>query len=197
MPLRPLGSTPSVPLNQCPSAPLKNQSPSPRPNEGRQAPRSKSLDVVAEAQDDVDGSLKGLDQKQRQLDDQIHKSTIQKEQAIKLHERELRTRYAADSRQDARATEGKGHERESELPGFFTLAYLPLLESEPSGLDRSSSAPVLSDAADSRGILPDRQALQRADTDPASDDKSSLSRRGWTQEPLHPIQIKGEAWYSL
>ncbi|KAI4851437.1 hypothetical protein E4T45_05088 [Aureobasidium sp. EXF-8846] len=198
-PLRPLGSAPSASSHQSPSAPL-NQSPSPRPSEGRQAPRRSSLDVVAEAQDDVGGSLEGLDQKHPQLVDRIHNSTTQKEQAIKLHERELRTRRrisprssiqppgntmptywsadAADNRQDARATEEKGHERGSELPGPFTAAYLPLLDNGPSGPGRSLSAPVLSAAADPRRILPDRQVLQRANIDPAGDNESSLSRRG-------------------
>lgn len=178
------------------------QSPSLRPNEGRQASRRRSLEVVAGAQGDVDGFLKELDQKRRQLDDQIHKFIAQKEREFKLHERELRTRYrtptapstqspasaspststgppadTADSGQDAQATKEKGHERESELLGLFTPAYLPLLESRPPGLDRSPSAPVLSDPASSTPILPDRQALQRANTDPAGDSNSPSYRR--------------------
>lgn len=179
-----------------------SQSPSLRPNEGRQASRRRSLEVVAGAQGDVDGFLKELDQKRRQLDDQIHKFIAQKEREFKLHERELRTRYrtstapstqspgsaspttptgsladTADSNQDAQATKEKDHERESELLGLFTPAYLPLLESRPPGLDRSPSAPVLSDPVDATPILPDRQTLQRANTDPAGDNKSPSYRR--------------------
>jgi hypothetical protein len=201
-PSAPPDHSPSASSNQSPSVPL-NQSPSPRPNEGRQASRRRSLEVVAEAQGDVDGFLKELDQKRRQLDDQIHKFIAQKEREFKLHERELRTRYrapptpsihppgdasptitpadpsadAADGNQDAQATKDKDHERESELLGLFTPAYLPLLESRPSGPGRSPSAPVLSDTADSTPILPDRQALQRANTDPAGDNKSPSHRR--------------------
>jgi hypothetical protein len=199
----PSDQPPSIPSDRSPSTSL-NQSPSPRPNEGRQASRRRSLEVVAGAQGDVDGFLKELDQKRRQLDDQIHKFIAQKEREFKLHERELRTRYrsptapstqslgnaspttttptaqptdAADSNQDAQATKEKDHERESELLGLFTPAYLPLLESRPLGLERSPSAPVLSDPADSTSILPDRQALQRANTDPAGDNKSPSYRR--------------------
>jgi hypothetical protein len=209
-PPTPALSTPSVPSDQTPSvsstqvssAPL-SQSPSPRPNEGRQASRRRSLEVVAGAQGDVDGFIKELDQKRRQLDDQIHKFIAQKEREFKLHERELRTRYrtspspstqppgeasptttpadppadAADSNQDLRSTKEKDHERESELLGLFTPAYLPLLESRPSGPGRSPSAPVLSDPAESTPILPDRQALQRANTDPAGENKTPSYRR--------------------
>ncbi|CAD0099366.1 unnamed protein product [Aureobasidium mustum] len=193
----------SQPSNSTPDAP-PNQSPSPRPSEGRQASRRRSLEVVAEAQGDVDGFVKELDQKRRQLDDQIHKFIAQKEREFKLYERELRTRYrtqpspatkppghaspttpptdqpvhAAANTQDVRATNDKSHERESELLGLFTPVYLPLLESRPSGPGRSPSAPALSDTADSTLISPDRQALHRANTDPAGDNKSLSSRRG-------------------
>ncbi|KAK6008643.1 hypothetical protein QM012_000546 [Aureobasidium pullulans] len=193
----------SQPPNSTPDAP-PNHSPTPRPSEGRHASRRRSLEVVAEAQGDVDGFVKELDQKRRQLDDQIHKFIAQKEREFKLYERELRTRYrtqpspvikpsgsaspittpadqpvhAADSTQNARGTNGKGHERETELLGLFTPAYLPLLESRPSGPGRSPSAPALSDAADSTPISPDRQALQRANTDPSGENKSLSSRRG-------------------
>jgi hypothetical protein len=209
-PSQPPTSTPSVPSDQSPSASSNqvssahlSQSPSPRPNEGRQASRRRSLEVVAGAQGDVDGFIKELDQKRRQLDDQIHKFIAQKEREFKLHERELRTRYrtspapstqppgeasptttpadppadAAGGSQNARSTKEKDHERESELLGLFTPAYLPLLESRPSGPGRSPSAPVLSDPADSTPILPDRQALQRANTDPAGENKSPSYRR--------------------
>jgi len=201
--------TPSAPSGQpavistdLPLSASLSQSPSPRPTEGRQASRRRSLEVVAGAQGDVDGFIKELDQKRRQLDDQIHKFIAQKEREFKLHERELRTRYrsptapstqspgdasptvpadppahAADSNQDAQASKEKDHERESELLGLFTPAYLPLLESRPPGLDRSPSAPVLSDPATSTPILPDRQTLQRANTDPAGDNKSPSYRR--------------------
>ena len=201
---------PSVSLHQSPSASLDhsspaslNQSPSPRPTEGRQASRRRSLEVVAGAQGDVDGFLKELDQKRRQLDDQIHKFIAQKEREFKLHERELRTRYrtpttpsiqssgnaspstppavppadADETNQDVPATKAKTHERETELLGLFTPAYLPLLESRPPGLDRSPSAPGLSDPADSTPLLPDRHALQRANTDPAGDNNSPSYRR--------------------
>ncbi|KAG9523521.1 hypothetical protein KCV07_g2464, partial [Aureobasidium melanogenum] len=193
----------SQPPNSTPDAP-PNQSPSPRASEGRLASRRRSLEVVAEAQGDVDGFVKELDQKRRQLDDQIHKFIAQKEREFKLYERELRTRYrtqpppaikppgnasptttpadqpahAADNIQNARGTNEKSHERESELLGLFTPAYLPLLENRPSGPGRSPSAPALSDAAASTTISPDRQALQRANTDPAGDNKSLPSRRG-------------------
>ncbi|KAH0021898.1 hypothetical protein KCU96_g15707, partial [Aureobasidium melanogenum] len=193
----------SQPPNSTPDAP-PSQSPSPRASEGRQASRRRSLEVVAEAQGDVDGFVKELDQKRRQLDDQIHKFIAQKEREFKLYERELRTRYrtqpppaikppgnasptttptdqpanAADNNQETRGTNEKSHERESELLGLFTPAYLPLLENRPSGPGRSPSAPALSDAADSTTISPDRQTLQRANTDPAGANKSLSSRRG-------------------
>ncbi|KAI4720613.1 hypothetical protein E4T48_03112 [Aureobasidium sp. EXF-10727] len=197
-PSQPPDSTSDQPPNQSPSP-----SPGPRPAEGRQASRRRSLEVVAEAQGDIDGFVKELDQKRRQLDDQIHKFIAQKEREFKLYERELRTRYrslpapslqtpgnaspntapadplanVADTNRDARGTSEKDHERESELLGLFTPAYLPLLENRPSGPGRSPSAPVLGDTADSAAIVPDRQPLQRANTDPAGDNKIPSSRR--------------------
>ncbi|TIA50086.1 hypothetical protein D6C79_03230 [Aureobasidium pullulans] len=193
----------SQPANSAASAP-SNQSPSPRPAEGRQASRRRSLEVVAEAQGDVESFVRELDQKRRQLDDQIHKFVAQKEREFKLYERELRTRYrtpstpplqtpgtaspaatAANKPADAAPAKGesgntieKGHERESELLGLFTPAYLPLLESRPPAPGRSPSAPTLHDTGESTTIGPDRQALQRANTDPAVDSKSPSSRLG-------------------
>ncbi|KAI5259490.1 hypothetical protein E4T42_00288 [Aureobasidium subglaciale] len=180
-----------------------HQSPGSRPPEGRHAARRRSLEVVAEAQGDVDNFVRELDQKRRQLDDQIHKFIAQKEREFRLYERELRTRYrtpvttssqtsgraspttaadtpadAASTKRDTGSTSDKGHERESELLGLFTPAYLPLLESRPAGPERSPSAPTLSDPAEATAIGPDRQTLQRANTDPAGDNKSHTSRLG-------------------
>lgn len=188
--------------------PPSTQSPSPRSNEGRQASRRRSLEVVAEAQGDVDSFVRELDQKRRQLDDQIHKFIAQKEREFKLYERELRTRYRTPStpstpplhtsasgneppsplavdkpgdtavaKDDANHGNIPVHERESELLGLFTPAYLPLLDGRPPAPGRSPSAPPLIDTNASATIGPDRQSLQRANTDPVGDPSvKSLSR---------------------
>jgi hypothetical protein len=163
---------------------------SPRAADGRYASRCRSLELVAEAQGDVDSFVKEIDQKRRQLDDQIHKFISQKEREFKLYERELRTRYRTPSnpsapaplsptasdetlhavqvKEDAESPSKKSHERETELLGLFTPAYLPLLDSRPPAPARSPSAPPRTDtAASSDNLGPDRQALHRASTDPA------------------------------
>lgn len=175
-------------LNAAPptAAPVSAASPNQRPTaDTRHASRRRSLELVSEAQGDVDGFVKELDQKRRQLDDHIHKFIAQKEREFKLYERELRTRYRTPSNpppaspsittqpcvpanEDPTPAVDKGHERESELLGLFTPAYLPLLESRPAGPGRSPSAPPLTEAAASLDIGPDRQSLQRSHTDPAT-----------------------------
>ncbi|KAG9686378.1 hypothetical protein KCU95_g11696, partial [Aureobasidium melanogenum] len=195
--------SPSQPPDSTSHAPTNHHSPSLRPSEGRQASRRMSLEVVAEAQSDVDGFVKELDQTRRQLDDQIHKFIAQKERVHALRARVAHTlsrptralhtdlweslaHYppadqpsgASDTKRDAQGTNDKSHECGNELLSLFTPVYLPLLESRPLGPSRSPSAPALSDTDDSSTIVDDRQALQRANTDPAGDNKSLSYRRG-------------------
>ncbi|KAG9911413.1 hypothetical protein KCU81_g9760, partial [Aureobasidium melanogenum] len=149
------------------------------------------------------GFVKELDQIRRQLDDQIHKFIAQNERVEALRARVAHTlsrptralhtdlweslaHYppadqpsgASDTKRDAQGTNDKSHECESELLDLFTPVYLPLLESRPLGPSRSPFAPALGDTDDSSTIVDDRQALQRANTDPADDNESLSYRRG-------------------
>ncbi|KAG9625303.1 hypothetical protein KCV03_g10391, partial [Aureobasidium melanogenum] len=149
-------------------------------------------------------------------------NSLPRKREFKLYERELRARYrtppapsiqtsrnaspptppadqpsgASDTKRDAQGTNDKGHERKSELLGLFTPVYLPLLESRPLGPGRSPSAPALGDIADSSTIVPDRQALQRANTDPAGDNKSPSYKRGLGPRALSSGSDQGRSLVS-
>lgn len=163
-----------------PAAADSRSSSSPAQSLSRHAARRRSLELVAEAQGDVDGFVKEIEAKRRQLDEQIHKFISQKEREFKLYERELRIRYrtaatdspattASDESVQRKDDPDSPMKRETELLGLFTPAYLPLLDSRPPAPARSPSAPPLTDTP--TDIVPDRQALHRANTDPACDNK--------------------------
>lgn len=187
-------------------------------DEGRRASKKRSVEVVAEAKGDVHTFMDELEQKRRQLDEQIHKYIAQKEREYKLYERELRTKYrspgtatedatglhephkasqgtaqrdpmgrtdwprgavAEDADQESRnvnagrsvvkpdlAEARSSSEREKELLGLFTPAFLPLLDSKSPELNRSPSAPLLREISDTNALEPDRNALHRASTEP-------------------------------
>lgn len=175
--------------------------------------------MVAEANGDVVMFLKELDEKRKQLDEQIHKFIAQKEREFQRYEQEMRKKYLISQANDSsqagpvvalnptvaqavpdhvsepprlstqssaivednhesvrskidRKSANSGledirpsYEREKDFMGLFTPSFLPLLDGKPE-LNRSPSAPVLTDASQADLLPPDRQQLQRANTEP-------------------------------
>lgn len=189
------------------SNPLRGEPVRTSPREdGRRVTRRKSAESVAEANGDVAAFMRELEEKRRQLDDQIHKYIASKEREFKLFERDLRNKYRnAQKRAEptsATVNEGRteqsgldgeaeatGHdnnendirspkddglqeerpvrERDQELLGLFTPAYLPLLEDKARDIDRPPSAPPTTGPSDTVSLDQAGKALlQRANTDP-------------------------------
>ncbi|KAF1344613.1 hypothetical protein BDV97DRAFT_372998 [Delphinella strobiligena] len=61
--------------------------------ESRRAARRRSMDMVAGAHGDVRAFVEELEQKRKQLDEQIHKFVAQKEREFKRYEQETRRKY--------------------------------------------------------------------------------------------------------
>lgn len=236
---------PEGPTNSSPAPRHANTSPpskdAPNPigrDESRRALRRRSVEVVAEAKGNVHAFMEELEQKRRQLDEQIHKYISQKEREYKLYERDLRTKYRSPGEARTTAEDAAGStemqttsqttaqkdltkradppketeaenvdqgsssakserlaaisgledtrpssEREKEFLGLFTPAFLPLLDGKSPELDRSPSAPLLSEGSVTLVLEPDRRALHRANTDPLfnAGEVKRLERLGLTQ----------------
>ena len=90
-------AAPDVPTNE-PAA-----SSSPIRDESRKAYRIKSIEAIVEAKGDVQAFLEELEQKRRQLDEQIQRYIKQKDREYKFFERDLRVRYR-NAKQSGSAT---------------------------------------------------------------------------------------------
>lgn len=66
---------------------------SPARGETRRATRRRSIDLVAEANGDVEAFVQELDQKRKELDEHIHKFIAQKEREFRRYEQEIRKKY--------------------------------------------------------------------------------------------------------
>lgn len=184
------------------------------------------MDLVAEAKGDVVSFVQELEQKRKQLDEQIHRFMAAKEREYKRFEQEIRRQYQAatpsdptpavpqesspsptsnrpSSRGGTLATSVAGQlqvdesrtnlrsqidrrsansgledvrpssEREKDFMGLFTPAFLPLLDSNKLEIERSPSAPDLSDHNAAEVSQPRPDLVQRANTDPLVGSDSS------------------------
>ncbi|GAB7356884.1 hypothetical protein MBLNU459_g7747t1 [Dothideomycetes sp. NU459] len=89
-------------------------------------------------------------------------------------------------------------ERERELLGLFTPAFLPLLDSKSPELNRSPSAPLLTDGNAAKSLETNRQELKRASTEPHLEARGpgKLERLGLTQRTPSSGSDQGRALIS-
>lgn len=85
--------TPSDQASQSSRSTSREHGRSPAREESRRAARRRSMDMVAGAQGDVSAFVEELEQKRKQLDEQIHKFIAQKEREFKRYEQETRRKY--------------------------------------------------------------------------------------------------------
>lgn len=120
------GRTPnhSLPSSQSAKHPGEHRRPAVH-EESRRAYRRRSIDLVAEADGDVEAFVEELEQKRKQLDEQIHRFIAQKEREYKRYEQELRKKYqTGPQRRISQEHEGPSKETRatidhaSRLPGF-------------------------------------------------------------------------------